>query len=99
MPRQIKKLHRISLIKKAMLQTEFFGQMFSQRLNTETLGSVMSGGDEGHAGFIGEMKILLGNFSGDVGIHALCNRRFEITLRRAAAPRHFAYALVTIADD
>ena len=64
-------LDRIILIKETMLQTKSACQMFPQCLNTQTLGGMVSGGDKRYAAFLREMKILLGNLPGDVGIRAL----------------------------
>ena len=73
-----------------MLQTEFFCQMFAQRLDTQTFGGMVSCGDERDTCFIGQMKIWLGYLAGDIGIHSLGNRCLEVPLRTTAAPRHFS---------
>src|SRR4030067_2400948 len=92
-------LDRIILIKETMLQTKSACQMFPQCLNTQTLGGMVSGGDKRYAAFLDEMEILFGDFPGEIRIHALRNRHFKITLRPAAAPRHFSYASGMVTDD
>src|SRR3989338_2435519 len=92
-------LDRIILIKETMLQTKSACQMFPQCLNTQTLGGMVSGGDKRYAAFLREMEILFGDFPGEIRIHALRYRHFKITLRPAAAPRHFSYAPGMVSDD
>src|SRR3989338_796720 len=81
-----------------MLHTELAGQVFTQRLDTQTLCGMMPGGDEHHAAFLREMVILLGNFAGEIGIHTLGDGRCKVILPSAAAPRDFFYGLGAIPE-
>ena len=49
----------------------------------------VAAGHESHAHFARKVRLRLGNLSGDEGIGASGNRRLEIALRAATAPRYF----------
>ena len=91
--------NRIGLIEKSVFQSEVRGQVFAQRLNPETFGGMMARGDECDAGFVGQMEILLGNLPGDICVHTLRDRIFEVSLCGSGAPRHPLYAFAGIPDD
>ena len=82
-----------------MLQAEARRQVFAQRLDAKPLGGMVSGGDEGHAAFLRQMKTLLGNLPGDENIRTLRDGRLKIALRPAAAPRDFPDIPGAIPDD
>src|SRR3989338_3282019 len=63
------------------------------------LGSMVPGGDEGHAALVGDMETLFGNLPGDEGIRATRDGFFEIALRTAAAPSHLADIPGVISND
>lgn len=64
--------------------------MRAQRLNTISLGGVVTRRNESDSRFTCQVNALLRYFAGKKGIHTKTDRLFEITLSSAAAPGNAA---------
>jgi hypothetical protein len=72
--------------------------VFAQRLHPIALGGMVPRRDEGDAGFLCNMHVLLGNLAGKESVHAKFDSLHEITLRRTGTPCNAAYGLFRISD-